>query len=201
MTKFLWIVIGALLAIILVQRACNKPSVANPTVKVDGKKYELVKQIHDTTYVPYDTIVYINGKDIYHNIKIYDTIPVNVDTISILKDYFTKNVYIDTLRFKDSIGYVSITDTIFKNTIANRTFKEYIDIKVITNTTIVKDLPKGQVYLGGTVGIEKPNLLLIGPSLLYKTKSDKMHGIGAGFNSNLDLYVQGSIYWKIQLRK
>ena len=200
MNKLLWVFIGVLILVILIQSMWkNKPT--NQTIKVDGVKYDLISKTRDTIYVPYTDTIYQKGGLISKVNTVYVNLPSNVDTNLILKDYYSNNIYIDTLKLKDSLGFVSIRDTISKNLISSRVFDEHINQKTIINTIVVKDIPKNQLYIGGNIGIQKPNILMFGPSLLFKTKSDKIYGIQAGFNSEMNGYIQGSLYWKIQLNK
>jgi len=59
------------------------------------------------------------------------TIPVNVDTAGIIRDYYSRLVYDDTLKLPDNIGYVSTRDTIFNNRISGRTYDYNIIIPKI----------------------------------------------------------------------
>ena len=69
-------------------------------------------------------------------------------------------------------------------------------------TIIVKELPKNQVYIGLSGGFDKVNVVnFIGPSLLLRTKSDKIYSIGVGYSASKTISIQGSIYWKIKLKK
>ena len=49
-------------------------------------------------------------------VKEIDSILVNtpIDTLEVLKDYYAKNVFVDEISL-DSLGIVTITDTIHKN--------------------------------------------------------------------------------------
>jgi len=69
-------------------------------VKVDGKKYEVVKHDIDTEYVKVTQTIVKKGKDIIHDVPVYVNVPVNVDTNAILKDYYAKYCVKDTLRLK-----------------------------------------------------------------------------------------------------
>ena len=71
----------------------------------------------------------------------------------------------------------------------------------IDNTIYLKELPKNQVYFGGSLGVQKPLYVTVGGNLLLKTKNDHMYGIGVGVNSQLNTYFQGTMLWKISLKK
>jgi hypothetical protein len=193
----------ALIIIIILMRSCDgtgrKPG---ETIKVDGKKYELVKHTIDTVIVTHDTIVYRNGKNIYHEVPVYQVVPANVDTLAILKDFYAKNVYIDTLKLADSLGYIVVNDTISENSLLGRMWTAQVNKTTIKEQIIVKELPKNQVYIGIVGGFDKVNFVnFAGPSLMLKTKTDKVYSVGVGYSGAGSISIQGGIYWKIKLKK
>ncbi len=104
------IIIVGLIITIFCLRFCNvKPD--GEIVTIDGKPYEVIKHTVDTLYVPTVQTVYKRGKDIYRDIPIYVELPGRIDTVQVIKDYYSKVIYKDTLKLKDSLGYVSVTDT------------------------------------------------------------------------------------------
>jgi hypothetical protein len=105
---------------------------------------------------------------------------------------------------------VAVTDTISQNKILGRTFNASVKQRTIKETTIVKELPKTQVYYGFTGGFNKEDVVSnVGTGLLIKTKSDKIYQIGVGVanrvtdgtNGTLSPYIGGGVYWKIKLKK
>lgn len=199
------ILIIGLIVVILLMRMCEGDSEGNKnTVKIDGKKYEVVKHTVDTVIVPVKQTVYKEGKTIYKEVPIYiqPNPEVKIDTAQILKEFYSKVVYKDTLKLKDSLGYVTITDTITKNSILNRVYDANINKITIKDILIVKDLPVNQVYIGGVTGFDKQNIVnFIGPNFVLKTKKDKMFSLGFGYGLNQNISVQAGIYWKISLKK
>jgi hypothetical protein len=207
MKKFLnlsKVLIIALCAVLLF-RECQKGKEQGKIIKVDGKKYEVIKHEIDTVEVVKDTVIYKKGKDIYHDTTIYVQIPVDrpIDTLSILSDFFAKNIYKDTLFLPDSLGWVILKDTISQNTIFAREFIANVKQREIKETTIVKELPKFQVYWGLGVGLDKVNLLnSVGANLLYKTKTDKIYQFSLGLSgNNLTPTLGLGAYWKISLKR
>lgn len=197
------LVIFALIIIVILMRACDSSS-TNPgeTIKVDGKKYEVINRIVDTVNVPVKTIEYRKGKNIYIDSLIYVQVPVKVDTSSILKDYYAKRIYIDTLKLKDGLGYIIVNDTVSQNTLLGRMWDAQVNKTTIKEQVIVKELPKNQVYIGLVGGFDNVNIVnFAGPSLVLKTKTDKMYSIGVGYSGNKTVSIQGGIYWKIKLTK
>jgi len=201
--NFSYIIIVALVVIILFQRSCSPTSkTPGDIVKICGKKYEVVSHKIDTVTVLHDTVITKKGKDIYHDTTIYVPIPTHepIDTIAILRDYYAKNVYKDTLKFPTDLGYVSVIDTISKNNITARTWNLHLIERQIEDKLIVKELPKTQVYIGTNLGSVKP-YPMAGASLFIKNKKDRLYGINVGYTSNLDMYAQGTLLWKISFRK
>lgn len=198
------ILIIVLIAIVILMKMCassSSPDKGVDKIKVNGKSYEVLKIIHDTQTVKRDTIVYRNGKDIYHDTTIYVNVPGHIDTASVIKNYFAKSVYLDTLELPRDLGYIYVRDTLFKNSIFARKWQADIDERVDSTTIIVKEPSTWQIYYGLTIGADKNLLNYAGPSLLYKSKKDDIYSISAGYSINRSLSVQGSIFWKIRLKK
>lgn len=192
-----------LVLIIVLMKTCgngeNKPG---DTVKIDGKKYEVVKHDIDTVIVPHNTIVYKKGKDIYHDTTIYVSVPMSFDTLKVIQDYYAKRVYIDTLKLSDSLGYVIVNDTVSQNSLLGRLWTAQINKTTIKETLIVKELPKNQVYIGLVGGFDNQTVVnFAGPSLILKTKRDQVYSVGVGYSASKVMSVQGGIYWKIKLKK
>lgn len=120
---------------------------------------------------------------------------------NLLALYLTKNVQKDSLKI-DSIGYVSLTDTVTKNLISDRKFSYNLKYPVITNTITLPSKPRNQLYIGG--GLEgNPGVLInqINGGLLWKNKKDQIFGGYVGVDKNLSLQYGVQSYWKINLRR
>jgi len=198
------LLILGLIIVILLMRACSSDGGGNKgkEIKIDGKKYTIIKHTIDTIIKPVTQTVYKKGETIFVDVPVYVNIPANVDTASILKDYYTKYPYKDTLILDDGLGYIAVNDTIFKNRILNRKFKSFINQTTITETIYLEPAPKIQMYIGGVAGFDKVNIVnFVGPSLLLKDKKDKVYSLGVGYSNAKSLSIQGGIYWKIKLKK
>ncbi len=184
------------------------------TIRIDGKKYEVLKHTIDTVEVEKIKTVTKKGKDIIHEVIDVDTLVlrelVNVDTAALLKDYLAKVVYKDTLRLDDGLGFVAVTDTIHKNRIDGRTFTANVKERIIKEELIVKEPAKNQLYYGLNAGFNKEDYVsAIGAGLILKTKKDKIYQIGLGVNNrtidgtngSLSPYVGFGTYWKIKVKK
>ncbi len=215
MKKFLNIkniAIAVLVVIVLLELWNPGGVMPGKTIRIDGKKYEVIKHEIDTIDVIKTKVVTKKGEDIFHEIIQHDTTVklVDVDSAAILKDYLSKVVYKDVLVLPDSLGTVAVTDTITKNRILGRTFNANVKQRTIKETTIVKELPKTKIFYGFEGGFNKQDVVShIGAGILINTKSDKIFNLGIGVanrvidgtNGGLSPYINGGVYWKIRLRK
>jgi len=188
----------------IVFKQCSGEDESVKTIDVDGKKYELLKHKIDTFVVEHTQIKYKKGQDIYHETIVEKNVEVPVyikaDTDRILKDYHSKVLYKDRLVLNDGLGVVEITDTISKNKIIGRKWNAQINERTITDTKIVKELPKNQVYIG-VQGLAGNSSALIGPQLTLKTKKDNLYGTSLLIDGNGNKYFGVSVGWKIRLKK
>jgi len=199
------ILIIILVIIILCMKMCTptKPNEPGEVIVVKGKPYEVIKRIRDTQYFPHITKIYKPGETITKDTIIYIEVPQIVDTSEILKDYHSKVVYLDTLRLKDSLGYVSIVDTIYKNNILGRNWFANVNQKIIKDSIFLKELPKRQLYVGPNMGYDRVfGFNYLGGSAIYKDKKDRLYSIGVGTNSTTkSTMIQGGVYIKIKVNK
>jgi hypothetical protein len=179
-------------------------------VFIAGKAYEVIKHDIDTIDIVKTKVVTKKGEDIYHETIKEVIIPTIVDTQALLKDFFAKNIYKDTLQLPDSLGTIAMIDTITQNKILGRTFNASVKQRTIKETMIVKELPKTQVYYGLTGGFNKADVVSnVGAGLLIKTKKDKIYNLGIGVanrvtdgtNGTLSPYIGAGVYWKIKFKK
>jgi len=118
----------------------------------------------------------------------------DIDTLSILKDYFATYAYFDILH-NDSIT-IRIKDSITQNKIKSRSI-EYdlrIPTTIITRDSIVRQ--RG-FYIGLGVGGTTSSLNYVGAEALYKGKRKKAFGLGVGINQDFKLSLTGRFYWKL----
>ena len=208
------------LCVVLLIRSCGGDDVdeAKEIVEVDGTDYELLEQKTDTIYVEREVKVtkyvpkYIT-KEVIKEVEI----PVDVDSLAIIKDYFAKITVKDTLSltydFPDvvtdslgnkpsgDLGFGILTDIISQNSIESREIDWFFKIPTVYNTTIVKELPKLEFYYGFGLGMDQTNGLgNFTGNLLVKTKKMNIYGLNIGMSNQLGQYkpfVGGSMYWKI----
>lgn len=184
------------------------------TIRIDGKKYEVLKHTIDTVEVEKVKVVTKKGKDIVHEVIDVDTLVlkemVNVDSAAILRDYLAKVIYKDTLKLDDGLGFIALTDTITKNRILGRTFDARVKQREIKETMIVKEPARNQVYYGLNAGFNKEDYVsAVGAGLILKTKKDKIYNLNIGVNNRttdgtnggFSPYVGFGTYWKIKVKK
>lgn len=212
------ILILLLFGIILFLRGCGEDYGDKTLVEVDGEQYELLESKTDTIYVEKEVKVtkyvpkYIT-KEVIKEVEI----PVDVDSLAIIKDYFSKITVKDTLSLAydfpevvtDSVGnkpsgdlgFGILTDVISQNRIESREIDWYFKIPTVYNTTIVKELPKNEFYIGFGTGIDQTNgLNNLSGNVLFKTKKLNIYGLNLGLSNQLGEYkpfVGGSMYWKL----
>jgi hypothetical protein len=149
----------------------------------------------------------IKGDSIPFEVLVHDTLwkSIDVDTMAIIKNYFAKLIYKDTLKLDDSLGTIVVIDTISENKIVGRVWEANVRERIVKELTIVKEMPKRQVFIGADATFNKVNLLnSVGGGLIYKDKRDALYKFNLGLSNTGDQllpYVGGGVYWKISLKK
>lgn len=172
----------------------NKPN----TAVIDGKKYDVIKYVIDTQYYPKIAIKKVKGDDIVRDTIIYVPTPINIDTLDIIKDYFSKKIFVDTLKI-DSMGFVAIKDTVSENKIIGRRYVSSLKMMIVNKTLTVREPNKWQLHAGFGASFDKINLMNgLHGDILIKTKKDKIFSIGMGIDHTSTPFVNTTIYWKIR---
>ena len=176
------------------------------TINVDGKDYELLSHKVDTQFVDRITEVpkyvpqYITKVDV-------DTveIPMDADTLAIIEDYFSTSSVNDTLKLNDGLGWVFVQDEITQNKLKSREFKANVKERTITDTKIVKELPKNEFYYGVNMALDRENIFNgVGGGITWKDKKNHLYQLGVGVtqnNSNLVPVMNIGLQWKIGKKK
>jgi len=202
----LGVIVIAIAVGIFIFRECSSSDTPGETVNVDGKKYELIKHKIDTFVVEHTQVKYKRGQDIYHETivekekRVEVPVYIKADSERIIREYHTKVLYKDKLVLDNDLGTIELTDTISMNKIIGRKWNAQIKERTITDTKIVKELPKNQVYIGGQAIVGNSNVL-VGPQLTLKTKKDNMYGAGMLIDGNGNKYLGVSVGWKIRIKK
>lgn len=166
MKRNVWL-FGVIVIVVAVVSWCAGYQLGSRQTKIKHSFIPIIGKVHrDTLKVP---------------IVIRTTIPVDVDTAGIIRDYYNRLVYDDTLQLPNNIGYVSTRDTIFNNRIAGRTY-DY-------NITIPKIKYNNELMISGDIGY---NLRLL--SIGYR-RNNWTYKIGYDcLNNGLVLGINYRIY-------
>ena len=126
-----------------------------------------------------------------------DSILVNtpIDTLEVLKDYYAKNVFVDKIEL-DSLGFVTITDTIWKNTLFNRLVESEIIIPTTTVTQTEYINPR-EFYIGFGLNGTSKQFNYVGGSILYRTRKKQAFGLGIGLNDQFQPIISTQFLWKL----
>tara|TARA_R110000868_G_scaffold94523_5_gene260748 strand:+ start:131 stop:715 length:585 start_codon:yes stop_codon:yes gene_type:complete len=187
-----YIVIIILVAIIILMRSCEATIIPKEPIVIT--KYDTIwKKTHDTIikkvnvdrvkYVPFEKIIFANVE-------------------ACMKEYNRQTTYKDTITL-DSIGTITVIDTVFQNELKERIIIKDYKIPLVTKTiTIIKQPdPKRQLYIGGNLFGDERTLQIITPGILYKDRKDRIFqaNVGVDFDGKLTFGV--GTYWKINLNK
>lgn len=218
--KWKELLILGLVATIFLMKSCGDDNSEKQIINVDGKDYELLSQKIDTVVVEKEVKVptyvpkYIE-KIVTETVEV--EIPMDIDSLAIIKDYYSKYKVKDTLQLTydfpagvtdslgqkpaSSLGYGIVTDIISQNKIESREIDWFFKIPTIYNTTIVKELPKNELYYGLGAGVDGTNGFgNVSGNLLLKTKKMNIFGVNVGVSNQMGEYkpfVGTSVYWKL----
>jgi hypothetical protein len=173
--------------------------------KIDSVPYA----VHDT--IPVDSLVEVEVPVPYEVEKRVE-VPViqPVDTMEILKVFYTKNIQKNVLNLPNGVGTITLMDTIVQNKIVGTSFDSKIKKQIVRDTLRLPEEKKNKVYFGVTTQVDGPNFINgMGMGLLYQTKEDKIFKVGVGVNNwvkdgtngTFTPYVDAGIYWKIKVRR
>lgn len=186
------LIILVLIIVILLLRQCSgdggeiTPSEPTIVTKVETK-YDTIT-IDKKVYVPkWKTKI----------VTQVDSILVNtpIDTLEVLKDYYAKNVFVDKIEL-DSLGFVTITDTIWKNTLFNRQVSSDIIIPTTTVTQTEYINPR-EFYIGFGLNGTSKQFNYVGGSILYRTRKKQAFGLGIGLNDQFQPIISTQFLWKL----
>ena len=180
------LLIVVLAALLFLQRGCSSTPPVEPKVITEViTKWDTLK-VETKEYIP---------KYIKKTVVEIDTFQSPIDTISILKDYYAKYFYTDTIKV-DSLGFIIINDTVTRNLISKRDVQSniFIPTTTITNTTY---LYKRELFWGASVSGNQEQIQSINGELMYVNKKRNAYGFGVGVDQNFQPIFTGRLYWKI----
>jgi hypothetical protein len=197
MNKVLIFVVVVLLFVVTLQhKGCNAPQVKADTVT-----------LHDTTWQIHDSLIIkkLKVKEVIH-----DTLPpeyiadtnypkLKAQYETLVSAFLVKNIYSDTVKL-DTLGYIAVADTVYKNEIYNRSYRYNYKIPTVTVTnTITKYSPaKSSLFVGGGITANTSEMKSLYGGFLYKSKKDKVFGLNVGLTGNSKIVYGLQSYWKIK---
>lgn len=197
MNKILIFVVMVLLFTVTLQhKGCTGSQIKADTVT-----------LHDTAWIHHDSLIVkkLKIKQIIH-----DTLPAEyiADTNypklkaqydALVFAHLAKKIYADTVKI-DTLGYVTVADTVHKNELQNRSYKYNYKIPTVTVTTIITKQapPKGALFIGGGVTGNPNEVKSLFGGFLYKSKKDKVFGLNVGLTGNSKIVYGVQSYWKIK---
>ncbi len=194
---FKYLIIAALVVVILIMRGCEKP--------IEIPSEPIVITQHDTIWKhTRDTIIKkVNIVKIIHPKEPVFLPGDNIDTCktkfnNLAKEYTAQLVYCDTIKL-DSIGTITVVDTISYNKLKNRKYIKDYKIPLVTKTvTIIKKAdPQKQFFIGGNLFGDRSRLQFLSPGVLYKDKKDRVFQANIGVNFDGQLIYGAGTYWKL----
>lgn len=180
------LLVVVLAVLLFLQRGCSSTPPVEPKVITEVvTKWDTVK-VEKTEYVP---------KVVEKVVVNIDTFSAPIDTTAVLKDYYAKYFYTDTIQL-DTLGSIIVNDTITRNLISFRDVQSDIFIPTTTITNTVY-LYKREFYGGVSVGATNQAVQNINGELLYVNKKRQAYGFGVGLNPQWQPVYTVRMYWKI----
>jgi len=180
------LLVVVLAVLLFYQNSCSStPPVEPQTITEVVTRWDTLK-VATKEYVP---------KYIRKTVVDIDTFQAPIDTISILKDYYAKYFYTDTIKV-DSLGFIVINDTVTRNLISKRDVQSniFIPTTTVTNTTY---LYKRELFWGASISGNKEQIQSVNGELMYVNKKRNAYGFGVGVDQNFQPIFTGRLYWKI----
>ena len=104
-------------------------------------------------------------------------------------------MFVDKIEL-DSLGFVTITDTIWKNTLFNRLVESEIIIPTTTVTQTEYINPR-EFYIGFGLNGTSKQFNYVGGSILYRTRKKQAFGLGIGLNDQFQPIISTQFLWKL----
>jgi hypothetical protein len=136
-------------------------------------------------YVPVVKIKKVNVPVIKIEYKLVEvpTKPTALDTVSILQQYYPKNVFTDVLVLEKGQGKVTVTDTISHNRLASRAWTADIKPRIVRENVEVAPPAIREYYLGPEASTNFRSVNnWYSLSLLIKNKSNHIIRFSGGVN-------------------
>ena len=180
------LLVVVLAALLFLQRGCSSTPPVEPKVITEIVTHWDTIKVKTTEYVP---------KIVEKVLVNIDTFSAPIDTVSVLKDYYAKYFYTDTIQL-DTLGSIIVNDTITRNLISFRDVQSDIFIPTTTITNTIY-LYKREFFGGVSVGATNQAVQNINAELLYVNKKRQAYGFGVGLNPQFQPVYTVRMYWKI----
>ena len=180
------LLIVVLAVLLFLQRSCSSTPPVEPKVITEIVTHWDTVKVETTKYVP---------KIVEKVVVDIDTFSAPIDTVTVLKNYYAKYFYTDTIQL-DTLGSIVINDTITRNLISMRDVQSNIFIPTTTITNTIY-LYKREFYGGFSVGATNQAVQNINGELLYINKKRDAYGFGVGLNPQWQPVYTVRMYWKI----
>ena len=163
----------------------------HPKQSIQIVEKEVPVEVHDTipmeveVEVPYEVEIPVEVEKIVE-VKI----PISPDTLKIINDYLALNQITDTLKLDKKYGYLLVKDVISQNKLKSRNVSSFYNIpeKIVE----IQQPKVNQWYIGFGYDFGFSQFFNGANSqILYKTKSDKMFALEAGFRNNITNITTG----------
>lgn len=112
-----------------------------------------------------------------------------IDTVFIIEEFFTKNIY-DRVLKNDTSAFIGLVDTVFNNRLLGGTLTFINRRPTIINTTINKTTITPQtsgLFIGGYTGKIQDNFTG-GVGVFLKTRQDYLFGVTYGLENTIQLH-------------
>jgi hypothetical protein len=198
-------IIGVLLGIILIQRACIS-GVEKPKVDTVVVTKIVTVYVHDTVRTDPKIVTRVVPGKVLPPQYLPDTnyVALKKQYEKLVIAHLTENIYVDKLNL-DSLGSITIRDTTQFNMLKKRSYqldlriRKRIDSVYVTNTILAP--PTRQVYLGiGANATQTLGTIGLRASVLYKDKKDNIFSPSVMINTNGGIIYGIDTYFKIKLR-
>jgi hypothetical protein len=187
MKSILWIIIIFLLSILLLQRECTPThSVSSPPVYIYDTIYDTLI-IQPKAYVP---------KPVYRDTGSTKWRYHEIDTLKILQNYFSRQLYRDTI-VNDSNALIVLNDTVSRNQIISRLPQITLYPQTIYRTQYLVIPQKSSLHIGFSVG-KNPSQFSLASSVMFQSKKGNIYFASYDFISH-DVYLGMS--WKITFKR
>jgi hypothetical protein len=163
-------------------------------------KYDTIEQEIEIE-VPTEVIVEVP-------IEIKVEVPQSVDTAEILKIFYSKNQFSETLILPNDVGSLTLSEVISENKVIDRKIvNPKLKKQIIQDTLRIPEEPKNKFYYGFNFSTNREDFInSVGLGVMMKTKSDKIYRFDLGLNNRVvdgttgkfSPYIGGGVYWKIK---